>query len=53
VQRHAVIIEAYERNIVARTTADFEADDFYNWLPDTKDEKITTYYEPITEQDHP
>lgn len=32
--RHAVIIEAYEKNIVARTTADFGTDDSYAWLPD-------------------
>jgi hypothetical protein len=32
--RHAVIIDAYERNIVARTTADFGTNDSYNWLPE-------------------
>jgi hypothetical protein len=31
--RHAVIIEAYERNIVARTTTDFGSDNGYDWLP--------------------
>jgi hypothetical protein len=52
VPRHAVIIDAHERSIVARTTADFEADDCYNWVPDTEDEKITPGHKLITEQDH-
>jgi hypothetical protein len=32
--RHAVITEAYERNIVQRTTPDFGSNDEYAWLPD-------------------
>ena len=31
--RHAVIIEAYEKRIVMRTTSDFGSPEIYAWLP--------------------
>jgi hypothetical protein len=31
--KHAVIIEAYEKRLVMRTTPDFGEPETYNWLP--------------------